>query len=109
MARILHLGFVFAVGACISISIQGVAKIGGLEGEGFLEGIRTTRGGNIAGSPARVTVFLGLIQLRSFSQLFLEEGGDEVDNALELLVTFLLGVLEPAGDMTLDEGHRHSV
>ena len=112
ITRILHLGFVFAVGASVSISIrsrQGIAEIGGLEGEGLLESIRTRTGGNITSSPPGVAVFLRLIHLRSFSQLFLEEGGDEVDNALELLVTLLLSILEPAGDMTLDKGHRHSV
>lgn len=112
MARILQLGFVSTVGASITISVgnrQSVPEIGRLKGEGLLEGIRPTTSGNIAGSATGVTVFLRLIYLRSFSQLFLEEGSDEVDDTLELLVALLLSVLEPTGDMALDEWHRHCI
>lgn len=113
MTRILELSLVSTVRAGIGIGIrthEGVAEIGGLEGEGLFEGIRATRSGNIASPPAKVsTVILGLIRIQSFSQFFLEEGGDEVDNTLKLLVTLLLSVLEPAGDMTLDKGHRDGV
>lgn len=112
MTRVLYLRFVFAVGAAITITIrggQGVTEVGRLEGEGLLKGIGTTTSGNIAGSPTKVTVFLRLIRFRGFSQFFLEEGGDEVDNTLKLLVALLLSVLEPASDMTFDKGHRHGV
>ena len=67
MARILHLGFVSAVGAGIVGNRQSVPKIGRLKGEGLLEGIRTTASRNIAGSPTKVTVVLRLFHLCSFS------------------------------------------
>ena len=70
MTRVLQLRLVSAVRASICIRIrtgQGVTEIGGLEGEGFLEGIRTTTSGDIAGPPTKVTVVLGLIHIQSFS------------------------------------------
>lgn len=45
----------------------------------------------------------------SFSQLFLEKGGDGVCDALKVLVALLLGRLETACHMPLDERHRHRV
>ena len=109
---VLYLSFVSTVGANLGIGIrtrQGIAEICRLESEGLLEGIGATTSGDIAGPPTKVPLILGLIRIRGLSQFFLEEGGDEVDNTLELLVALLLGILQPAGDMALDKGHGDGV
>lgn len=43
------------------------------------------------------------------SQTLFEEGSNCVCDALEILVAFLFGGLETAGDMPLDEGHGDCV
>ena len=105
------LGFCFvpAIRAYI-VKLQRRTELCRPQNKGLVQRLKIAMLGFAIALSLKVTLLaLALLFVLVVPEAFLEERGDGIGNALELLVAFLLCSLETTVDVASDEGHRHSV